>query len=78
MFVLTFYQDIYLSFLFLFRFCDVDDQLLLELLLTVGYLYLWIAFNAKKDMNYNKKTEGRRGVWTQATIKQCILFEIFL
>ena len=32
MFVLTFYQDIYLSFLFLFRFCYVDDQLLLELL----------------------------------------------
>ena len=26
MFVLTFYQDIYLSFLFLFRFCYVDDQ----------------------------------------------------
>ena len=61
MFVLTFYQDIYLSFLFLFRFRYVDDQLLLELLLKVGCLYLWIAFNAKKDMNYNKKTEGRRG-----------------
>ena len=55
-----FYQDIYFSFLLLFRFCYVDDQLLLELLLKVGYLYLWIAFNAKKDMNYNKKTEGRR------------------
>ena len=48
MFVLTLYQDIYLSFLFLFRFCDVDDQLLLELLLTVGYLYLWIALMLKK------------------------------
>ena len=43
-------------FLVSFSFCYVDDQLLLELLLTVGYLYLWIAFNAKKDMNYNKKT----------------------
>ena len=32
MFVLTFYQDIYVSFLFRFRFCHVDDQLLLELL----------------------------------------------
>ena len=32
MFVLNFYQDIYLSFLFRFRFCYVDDQLLLELL----------------------------------------------
>ena len=30
MFVLTFYQDIYLSFLFLFRFCYVDDQLFVE------------------------------------------------
>ena len=32
MFVLTFYQDIYLSFLFHFRFCYVDDQLLVEIL----------------------------------------------
>ena len=32
MFVLTFYQDIYLSFLFLFRFCYVDDQVLVEIL----------------------------------------------
>ena len=32
MFVLTFYQDIYLSFFFLFRFCYVDYQLLLEIL----------------------------------------------
>ena len=31
MFVLTFYQDIYLSFLFLFRFCYVDDQLISSL-----------------------------------------------
>ena len=61
MFVLTFYQDIHLSFMFLFRVCYVDDQLLLELLLKVGCLYLRMAFNAKKDMNYNKKTEGRRG-----------------
>ena len=30
MFVLTFYQDIYLSFLFRFRFCYVDDQLFVE------------------------------------------------
>ena len=49
MFVLTFYQDIYLSFLFLFRFCYVDDQLLLKLLLKVGCLYLLIAFNAKQE-----------------------------
>ena len=33
MFVLTFYQDIYLSFLFLFRFCYFDDQLLLEIMI---------------------------------------------
>ena len=33
MFVLTFYQDIYLSFLFLFRFCYFDDQLILEILI---------------------------------------------
>ena len=31
MFVLTFYQDIYLSFLFLFRFCYVDDQLFVQI-----------------------------------------------
>ena len=31
MFVLTFYQDIYLSFLFLFLFCYVDDQLIVDL-----------------------------------------------
>ena len=35
MFVLTFYQDIYLSFLFLFRFCYVDDQLFVDLKLRV-------------------------------------------
>ena len=35
MFVLTFYQDIYLSFLFFFRFCYFDDQLLLQILITI-------------------------------------------
>ena len=38
MFVLTFYQDIYLSFLFLFRFCYVDDQVLVDL-----KLRLWVS-----------------------------------
>ena len=39
MFVLTFYQDIYLSFLFLFRFCYVDDQLVLWVNNTSSILY---------------------------------------
>ena len=78
MFVLTFYQDIYLSFLFLFRFCYVDDQMLLKLLLKVGCLYLWIAFNAKKDINYNKKTEGRGGCLNTGYHKRVHPFRNFL
>ena len=62
----------------LFRFCDVDDQLLLELLVKVGYLYLWIAFNAKKDINYNKKTEGRRGCLNTGYHKTVHPFRNFL
>ena len=38
MFVLTFYQDIYLSFLFLFRFCYFADQVLVDL-----KLRLWVS-----------------------------------
>ena len=39
MFVLTFYQDIYLSFLFLFRFCYFDDQILWVSNTSSNFLY---------------------------------------